>query len=175
MRWLILVALGLASCASLSDDACRRGNWAGIGLADGAAGRPKSYLGRHIEACGPLGIVPEVAEWQAGRQRGLALYCTPRNAYEVGRRGGRLAPVCDDETRALVAANLQGQALHEIERRIDRLRDENRDLDLRIAALRGGERTDEKRRLIRAWRAEQQWNALDAQMLALERLRYGRP
>ncbi len=171
----VLAALALGSCASLSEDACRRGNWTGIGLADGAAGRLESYVGRHAEACAEVGVTPDVTAWRAGRQQGLALYCTSENAYDLGRRGAGLAPVCGGDVSALAAANRQGRVQYQIEREIDRLEGENRDLAWRIEALRDGKTTPEERRLIRAWRADMRWNALRAQSLALERLTYGWP
>lgn len=176
LRLLAVAALVLTGCASLSEDACRRGNWAGIGLTDGAAGRPETYVQRHAEACADVGVVPALTEWRAGRTRGLALYCTPENAYDVGRRGAPLNAVCTGtDQRLLAQANREGRLYHEISQEIRWLADENRRLEYRIDALLEGEMTAEKRGLIRAYRDDLRWNAFRAQRLALERLRYGFP
>lgn len=179
MRALILfvfVTLGLASCASISEETCLRGNWAGIGLTDGAAGRPGTYIQRHAEACAEVGVVPDLAEWRTGRAQGLELYCTPENAYEVGRRGAPLNAVCTGgDQRLLAQANRQGRIYHRISQEIRWLVDENRSLEYRIDALLEGEMTPEKRSLIRSYRDDLRWNAFEAQTLAFERLRYGFP
>lgn len=149
----VLAMLVLASCASLSQEACLQGDWRGIGYADGAEGRDESYLARHAEACAEIGVVPDAALWRAGRAEGLGLYCTPSNAYDIGRRGQRLRPVCQGyDTGPLVRANAQGLEYWEISQEIYRLESEIRLLDGRIDGLIGQDpMTDETRALIRAY------------------------
>ena len=66
MRFGILLALLsamiLSSCAPLSEDECRAGNWQAIGQADGAEGRDLNYIDQHAEACAEYGVAPDVAE-----------------------------------------------------------------------------------------------------------------
>ena len=63
----LLALLALASCASLSEEACRAGDWRGIGFRDGAAGRADSFVARHAKACADVGVTPDLDEWRAGR------------------------------------------------------------------------------------------------------------
>lgn len=125
-RYLLLaLPLGLLACDPISEDQCRFGDWTGIGLEDGQKGRPASILQEYTEICGALGISPERSIYLAARQEGLKTYCTPRTAYEVGRRGNKLSPVCTGEqVNAMLPAYDRGLAYFEIDEIIDDLRDE---------------------------------------------------
>lgn len=121
--------LALAGCATLSEDACRGGDWERIGLRDGAQGRAPDFIAQHARACADYGIVPDQAAWLRGREAGLKLYCTPRNAFEVGADGRVLNDVCPlADASILRQANRDGLAWHrtlsdirEAERRIDQI------------------------------------------------------
>lgn len=115
-----MIFLVLAACATLDEEACREGNWAEIGRVDGASGRSPAFVEQHAEACAGYGIAPDRAAWEAGRQEGLRLYCTERNAWKEGARGIHLRNVCPvaDEAR-LLRANDRGLNWHWIGRDID--------------------------------------------------------
>jgi Protein of unknown function (DUF2799) len=132
MRYfLLLIALPLVllGCATLSEDQCRAGDWREIGFSDGTNGRTADYVAKHAKACADYGIDPDVTAWEAGRQKGLPLYCTPRRAYEEGSKGRELSPVCpaavagdlrDDNRRGLIWHRI-GQDIAEASREIDRI------------------------------------------------------
>lgn len=129
-------AIFLGACATLSEDACRSGDWFSIGAADGADGRTPGFLAKHAEACAKFGITPDRREWEAGRQQGLRSYCTPEKAYSEGRRGRSLSPVCPAaDLRELSFANETGLEYHRIEHRIDRLEDDIREINAALADL----------------------------------------
>lgn len=138
-------AVLLGACATLSEDACRSGDWFSIGARDGAAGRLPGFLSNHAEACADYGITPDRAEWEAGRQQGLRTYCTPQTAYSEGRRGRALSPVCPAaDAEVLARAHATGREYWRLEQRIDRLERDIReindtlaDLDEEDAGLRG--------------------------------------
>lgn len=68
-------ALVLAGCASLSEDACLKGDWHGIGMRDGAAGHVAvSRFDSHLRACSRVGVVPDRPAWHQGYARGLESY-----------------------------------------------------------------------------------------------------
>lgn len=145
----------LAACASISEEACRAGDWRGIGQQDGARGRGLDYVQNHAEACGKIGIAPDIALWTEGRDQGLPLYCTPRNAFETGKRGHRLNAVCQSfDTATLDRANAQGQRYHEVGQDIAAVQREINERDYRITQLLAGEVTPEVKGEIRALRRE---------------------
>lgn len=164
-----LAALALGSCATLSEDACRQGDWRGIGLADGAAGRSARYIEGHAKACAEIGVAPDVAAWREGRSQGLPRYCTPDNAFRAGLRGGRLNPVCQgfDEYR-LDRANARGLREYRIERETRAVERDIYELDARIDTLLDDDIGDEDRRLIRAYRREINRSERLLRLLALE-------
>jgi len=129
-----LLAL-LGACASLTKDECLNANWQSIGYNDGVRGRLESYVSRHFEACGKVGITPDVQAWQSGRGQGLPLYCTPSNAYSVGRAGDDLSPVCPaSQQRSLFQSWDWGQEYYLITQQISDLETEERSIRQRIAS-----------------------------------------
>ena len=139
MRLACLTAaatLTLMSCASLSEEECLAGDWRQIGIADGQAGRAADFIDRHREACAPVGVTPDIAAWAAGRKIGLQAYCTPDNAYRIGRNGRVIRPVCPAESYpALEAANRRGLTWHRIGNDIGDLQRQARDIRAELAAL----------------------------------------
>lgn len=144
-----------ASCATLSEDQCRAGNWRAIGVSDGMAGRSEIFVSNHAEACAELGIAPDLAAWAVGRDEGLRAYCTPDRAYSAGQRGQRLNPVCGGfDQRALREANWAGLRYHEVDRDMDQVRGQIRSAENRIDALRDGDTTKGERAEIRRLRRD---------------------
>jgi hypothetical protein len=86
--------LALGSCATLTEEECRAGDWFQIGVNDGAEGRGTDHIEAHRRACARAGVSPDVESWLRGRERGLRLYCRPEKAYAVGRNGRSIAPGC---------------------------------------------------------------------------------
>ncbi len=138
----------LAACASLSEEACRTGDWENIGYNDGVHGRYESYIGEHREACSEYGIAPNAALWLRGRIEGLKQYCTPDNAYTVGRRGSELNSVCPVTNRSeLRLANFYGLRYYEINREVYALKDEINDIERILATDFIGDPTPEQLQL----------------------------
>lgn len=123
----------LASCASLSEQECVAGNWEEIGQRDGRAGRTADFIVNHDKACAETGVTPDRALWERGRQAGLTAYCTPLNAYEVGRSGARLSPVCPAaQLPVLDRAHAKGHRYHRLTEEIRELRREAEEVRTRI-------------------------------------------
>lgn len=128
-----LLAL-LGACASLTKEECLSADWRAIGYNDGVRGRLESYVSRHFDACSKVAITPDVQAWQAGRLQGLPLYCTPSNAYNIGRAGDDLNPVCPPEQqRSLFQSWDWGQEYYLITQQISDLESEDRTLRERLA------------------------------------------
>ena len=151
----LATVLFIASCASLTEDECRAGNWESIGFVDGTNGQFQSYISKHGEACTDYGVVPDTAAWLKGRLEGLKTYCTPQNVYEVGRHGTEMNPVCSPEqTAELRLANFYGLRYFEITRWINDLEAERNDLTHLLATDFEGELTAEQIQLRRFYRTE---------------------
>ncbi len=126
----------LGACASLTQEECLSADWRAIGYNDGVRGRLESYVSRHFDACGKVGITPDVQAWQAGRTQGLPLYCTPSNAYSVGRAGNDLSPVCPASQRNVLFQNWDwGQEYYQITQQISDLEQELRDIRRQMQAM----------------------------------------
>lgn len=138
MRFALLAVtvMLLSSCASLTEEECRAGDWRSIGLDDGTRGRSPDFLATHVDACASYQITPDASAWESGRLEGLALYCTPESAYENGAKGRRLRPVCPaSDHPALSRSNSKGLMYYEIGQDIDDIERDIRALNIEIAAL----------------------------------------
>ena len=91
---LTLLVLLLQGCATLDRDQCQVADWRLIGYQDGVQGKPSSIIGTYREDCAKHAVVPDLDAWQAGRVQGLQEYCTPANAFRIGRSGHAYPGVC---------------------------------------------------------------------------------
>jgi len=122
--WIVIVAacgLLTGSCASLSEDQCMTGDWAGIGYGDGAAGYGAGRFGDHVKACEKYGVMPEQSVYMTGRARGLTVYCQPDRGFRVGRQGSSYGGVCPASLEGpFLAAYSDGRLVWDVQQRYDR-------------------------------------------------------
>ncbi len=132
--WLPLLAGGvlLASCATMSQEACLQGDWAGVGFKDGEAGYPQSRLDDHAKACAKIGVAPDPAPYFAARAQGLRLYCTPERGFHEGRQGNSYAGVCPEPAAGrFLGGYSDGRLVHEAAARLSQARSDRDSADRR--------------------------------------------
>jgi hypothetical protein len=132
--WLPLLAGGvlLASCATMSQEACLQGDWAGVGFKDGEAGYPQSRLDDHAKACAKTGVAPDPAPYFAARAQGLRLYCTPERGFHEGRQGNSYAGVCPEPAAGrFLTGYSDGRLVHEAAARLSQARSDRDSADRR--------------------------------------------
>lgn len=120
--WTALAAL--AGCASMSEQQCLEGDWAGRGLSDGKEGRNPEYrLEAHAKACENVRVVPNRAAYMEGWRQGISKYCTPEGAFEAGRKGNSPSPeLCPPGMAALFTDNYRlGHEVHQLDAEISAL------------------------------------------------------
>lgn len=127
MRKLALIAalagcaLLAGSCATLSEDQCLAGDWAGIGYSDGANGFGTGRFGDHVKACEPYHVVPDQSVYMTGRARGLTVYCQPDRGFQVGRTGGSYGGVCPASLEGPFLGGFNdGRIVWDVQQRYDR-------------------------------------------------------
>jgi len=113
----LFFALLVSGCASMDKDECRQADWYGIGLEDGARGRPVERLGDHRRACAKHNVTPDTKRYLAGRNEGLRSFCTHDRGFSEGRAGHAYAAACPDPANFL-AGYQRGRELHELQRRL---------------------------------------------------------
>ncbi len=86
----------LTSCATLSKEECRRGDWYSLGMRDGVNGEPAVQIEKHRKACAEHGIRPDEKLYMDGRAGGLREYCLIDNAFRSGLSGRQYKGVCPD-------------------------------------------------------------------------------
>ncbi|GMG87973.1 DUF2799 domain-containing protein [Biformimicrobium ophioploci] len=86
--------LVLGGCATISPEECNEGLWYERGLHDGSRGVTEGHIYKIAQACQQYGAQVDTEAWLAGREQGLESYCTPENAFRIGRVGGAYHGVC---------------------------------------------------------------------------------
>ncbi len=132
MMTVVVVALGLGLTACTSPSAqkanCGERDWFELGRHDGAQGSADDKLQKYTKDCRKQGGDIETM-YTNGRNAGLVEYCTPENAFELGRMGIAYMYVCPStvEPKFLVSYR-KGQRARELEI-------ENKKIDSRIDSL----------------------------------------
>jgi hypothetical protein len=90
----LLLALSLASCATMSPEECKVANWRDVGQRDGLAGKPLSLLNTRTSECAESNVRVDSAAYLKGRDSGLHTYCRLDNAVQMGLNGGSYEGVC---------------------------------------------------------------------------------
>jgi hypothetical protein len=98
MKWttsclILLTALFLAGCESLSPAECATADWRQLGLQDGARGDP-DRAAAYFESCSKAKVAVDVNAYRAARAQGLQSYCRPANALSEGLAGRSYRGVC---------------------------------------------------------------------------------
>lgn len=140
-------ALIVSACATLSKDECLSADWHHLGMLDGSGGLPLSRLNEHREACAEFGVLPDEAQYKAGRNSGLAVYCLPANAIKEGLAGRRYSGVCPlPAHQRFTELNRIAYAVHGARRHLDSLASRQRSLE---SELHNKKTSEEKRKQIR--------------------------
>lgn len=121
---IIGLSLALSACTTLSREECSSGDWRMIGVQDGNDGRPAERFDRHVKACGRDGTAPDRELYQAGRQKGLATYCTSVRGYREGALGQKYYNVCPPQSEGQFQTGFKlGNRIQQMESQISDLTD----------------------------------------------------
>lgn len=111
--------MAVSGCATITQDECREGDWAGIGQRDGADGHAPSRIEEHARACSNFGITPEPIAYRSGWDSGVLIWCTPENGFATGRRNESYHGLCPASVAAaFLDARRVGERLGAAERRV---------------------------------------------------------
>lgn len=91
---IVLAAVALGGCASMSADECLTVDWTSIGYEDGSRGYTADRLGSHRKACAKHGVTADLAAYQRGHAQGVEAFCQPGRAFNYGENGGNYNGVC---------------------------------------------------------------------------------
>lgn len=129
----ILPVLFLVSCASSGPQvSCLGRDWYEVGRREGAKGLPAPGAANFAPGCGFTPSSEEYGLYLQGRNAGLAEYCTPDNAFHLGKAE---LPY----TQGVCPAFLEEDFLAALEngKQVSRLEKENLQIEQRIASLSG--------------------------------------
>lgn len=96
---LIVLALLLGGCESMTVSECKVADWSRVGAADGANGVSDRRIADYTEDCGKAGIVPNARAYRRGWDAGIVQFCTAANGWREGVLGhSSKAAVCQGQT-----------------------------------------------------------------------------
>ena len=95
---LLLAALILTGCESMTVSECKVADWSRVGAADGAKGESDRRIADYTEDCGKAGIVPNAKAYRRGWDAGIVQFCIPVNGWREGIQGhSGKASVCQGQ------------------------------------------------------------------------------
>jgi hypothetical protein len=112
----VLALATLSGCAGsgMDEAECSTADWRTLGYEDGAAGADMNAFTLRRKACADHGVVADLNDYRAGRSEGLALFCRPSNAYNLGSLGVGYRGVCPpDLEKEFLAAYDDGYGLYQ--------------------------------------------------------------
>lgn len=123
-RYLLLIgALLLNGCSTLSKEQCQTMSWYNLGYQDGEQGRSPAKWQDYRASCGEYGVSVDQQEWQRGYDKGLSLYCLPELAYNKGRSGHVYRGICPHDS-AFLQEYQRGYQEYRMLRMVEALRGE---------------------------------------------------
>jgi hypothetical protein len=129
----LIAVLSLTACASMSEQECLTADWRDRGMRDGQDGEPISYVESHREACGKVGVRPDMVQYRTGHAIGIKEYCTPERALREGRFGHSYQRSCPAELEARFLDSYQsGYRIYSAQQRVNQLDMELRDLQRKL-------------------------------------------
>lgn len=167
---VVLLVSTVPGCATLSEGECKTADWFSIGRQDGNNGRERARLYDHRKACAEYGVQPDSKNYYAGREAGLARYCTPSNGFNQGRAGKAYQNVCPVNTEpGFLFEYRQGKIIRDVDEDIQSL---ERTIDRQEKQLNDDKTTakqaDELRESLR--RDYERLRYLNREVIRLERL-----
>lgn len=116
---LVGISIALTGCATLSRDECKSGDWHKIGVQDGSDGRTEDRFKKHGKACELDRSEVSKAAYMAGREKGLAIYCTRVRGYREGALGQKYLGVCSPQTAVQFLSGFEfGRRIYQTEIRL---------------------------------------------------------
>ena len=116
----LVTLIGLAGCATMSEEQCLAGDWGGKGWQDGLTGHEASRLDDHAKACAKVGVAPNTVAYMSAREEGLRTYCTWQSGFEQGRAGHSYRGVCTPaQEQDFLPAYEDGRTLYSAERAVE--------------------------------------------------------
>lgn len=122
--WLLLPALAvLHGCATMNKSQCLAADWRTIGFEDGAKGKPETEISTYRQDCADHGVTPDLNAYRLGHRQGSENYCTQRNGFDVGMRGGSYQGSCGPELeQKFMLGYSDGQQLFELQQAVKNAR-----------------------------------------------------
>lgn len=117
---VLVIALAVSGCASLSKNECLNADWRIIGFEDGNKGYPLDRIGQHRKACARVKVIPDMDDYEKGHLKGAREYCTPARGYSEGAKGAAYQGICpEDLAGAFLGGYRDGQELYALNRKLN--------------------------------------------------------
>lgn len=101
----LLILSGCSSVAPIQVSECESANWYHEGLVSGIAGHEHSIIDDYSKICRKNNIFPDEKLFVAGYLKGMEAYCTHKNGFERGSKGGRGHKECSETPNYITGYN----------------------------------------------------------------------
>lgn len=120
-KWLFILAITyLSGCAGMDKSQCLTADWRTIGFEDGANGKAETAISSYRQDCADHGIAPDFNAYRRGHSEGAAVFCTSRNGFNIGKRGGSYQGSCSASLEAdFLGGYRDGKALYDLQRALN--------------------------------------------------------
>jgi len=116
VSWLAATALLGACVPPMQEGDCLSADWYELGVQDAVRGDTLERLAWRDEQCAAFAISPDAQAYHAGRAAGLAHYCAPANAFDLGAAGRPYQGICPAELEAaFLPVYRRGARLYDLE------------------------------------------------------------
>lgn len=114
---LLLIALGLSGCATLSKEECLVVDWREVGFSDASQGYTQARVAEHRSACAEAKVTVNLDQYNSGFAQGLKNYCTANTGFNLAAKGAGYPSQCIENTFPQVrVAYIEGQAVYIVQR-----------------------------------------------------------
>lgn len=133
---VIVIALVISGCASLSKNECLNADWQIIGFEDGSRGSALDRIGQHRKACARVNIIPDMALYETGHKKGAREYCTRARGYAEGAKGAAYYGICpEDLAGAFLRGYGDGQERYALDKSLNEINSEIASINSRLSEI----------------------------------------
>lgn len=100
---IMMMAVLVGGCATISRQECQKGEWYSIGVASGRQGATNERLDKIKHDCHKHDVEVDTRRYLEGYAQGLIDYCQLDNAFDTGLRGEIYQHVCPPAIDAIFA------------------------------------------------------------------------
>src|SRR5690625_561949 len=120
--FMVIAVVVMSGCATMTESECATADWHDVGYKDGRNGKPRDYMQERSTDCAKRGYALDAKKYQAGRDQGIAQYCTAENGRSEGLKGHPYLDACPAQLeRDFLAPYRAAKRVYDAQEKVDEL------------------------------------------------------